>query len=126
MTKPTLAIPILLLLSALGFTQQHHRDPLNDQEIDKVRDAAQEPDARLKLYIEFARARLEKLQQVHSDAKATDREQQTRDAIRDSGTARPVLRTASRKSSRSSARRMTSSGAPISSAPNRRSASASV
>ena len=56
---------------------------MNDQEIDKVRDAAQEPDARLKLYVEFARARLEKLQQVHSDAKATDPEQQTRDAIRD-------------------------------------------
>jgi hypothetical protein len=78
-------LPILLTLlatiAALG--QAHHRDPLSDAEIDKIRDAAQIPEERLKLYIQFARARLEKVQQVHSDAKATDRGKQTRDALQD-------------------------------------------
>ncbi len=49
----------------------------------KIRDTAQIPEARLKLYIEFARARLEKVQQIHSDPKAADREQQIRDALQD-------------------------------------------
>jgi hypothetical protein len=83
MTKAGVAIPILLLLAVSAGSQQHHRDPLNDLEINKLRDAAQFPDVRLKLYVEFARSRLDKLQQVRADAKATNREQQTRDALQD-------------------------------------------
>ena len=83
MTKLRFAIPLLLLLTVLAAAQQHHRDPLSDLEIDKLRDAAQLPEVRLKLYVEFARARLEKLQQVRADTKAADREQQTRDALQD-------------------------------------------
>jgi hypothetical protein len=73
----------LVLLAFLGIAagQTHHHDPLNDQEIDKLRDTAQEPEERLKLYIEFARTRLDRMQQVHADPKATDRESQTRDAL---------------------------------------------
>jgi hypothetical protein len=80
MTKGRIAVPLLLAL-AISAAAQHHRDPLTDPEINKVRDAAQLPEIRLKLYVEFARARLDKLQQVHSDPKATDRTQQTRDAL---------------------------------------------
>lgn len=83
MTKARFAIPILLLLTANAVAQQHHRDPLNDLEINKLRDAALLPEVRLKLYVEFARARLDKLQQVRADTKASDREQQTRDALQD-------------------------------------------
>ncbi len=78
-----LAIAGLLLLATSAAGQQHKRDPLNDLEIDKIRDAAQTPDVRLKLYVEFARARLDKLQQVHSDPKATNRDDQMRDALQD-------------------------------------------
>ena len=80
MTKGRIAVPLLLVL-AISAAVQHHRDPLTDPEINKVRDAAQLPEIRLKLYVEFARARLDKLQQVHSDPKATDRTQQTREAL---------------------------------------------
>jgi hypothetical protein len=75
----------LVVLAFLGVAagQTHHHDPLNDVEIEKLRDTAQEPEERLKLYIEFARARLEKMQQTHADPKATDRESQTRDALQD-------------------------------------------
>jgi hypothetical protein len=83
MTKAAFTILLLATLAVPSFTQQHHRDPLNDLEIEKIRDAAQEPEIRLKLYIEFSRARLDKLQQVHSDPKAADRDQQMRAAIQD-------------------------------------------
>jgi hypothetical protein len=79
-------IPLFISLAlscGIGFGQVHHHDPLSPAEIDKVRDAAQEPEQRLKLYVEFARARLDKMQQIHSDPKATDRENQTRDALQD-------------------------------------------
>ncbi|HZR66991.1 MAG TPA: hypothetical protein VFA85_17765 [Terriglobales bacterium] len=76
-------LPLVLLSTSLAFAQTHHHDPLTNAEIDKIRDAAQMPDIRLKLYVEFSRARLEKLQQVHADPKATDRQQQTRDALQD-------------------------------------------
>src|ERR1700688_4510486 len=77
--------PLLFLLISSMFVagQAHRHDPLSDAEIDKVRDAAQIPEVRLKLYIAFARTRLDKVQQIHSDPKATDREQQTRDALQE-------------------------------------------
>ncbi len=66
-----------------AFGQAHHRDPLTESEIDKIRDSAQIPEVRLKLYVEFARARLENIQKTRSDTKAKDREEQTRDALQD-------------------------------------------
>jgi ABC-type transporter Mla subunit MlaD len=82
-TGARFVMPILLLLAVSAGAQQHQRDPLSDLEIDKLRDAAQLPDVRLKLYVDFARARLDKLQLVHADTKAADREQQTRAALQD-------------------------------------------
>jgi len=67
-----------LLLSAWA---QLRREPLNPVEIDQLRDAAQEPAARIKLFIEFARARLAALEQIRNDPKATDRAQQTHDKL---------------------------------------------
>ena len=83
MIRRTLAGALLLVVGVVAFAQRHRRDPLTDPEVDQIRDAAMEPEIRLKLYIEFARARLDKLQQAHSDPKATDRDQQTRAAIQD-------------------------------------------
>lgn len=84
MIKRLLPIALsLMIVMATAFAQAHHRDPLTEGEIDKIRDSAQEPDIRLKLYVEFARARLESVQKVHSDTKATEREKQTRDALQD-------------------------------------------
>jgi len=68
---------------AMSAAAQRRRDPLTGPEVDKVRDAAQEPEIRLKLYIEFARARLEKLQQVRSGDNKGDQPKQTRDALQD-------------------------------------------
>jgi len=78
------AISLLLLLAtSAGFAQQGRRDPLNDLEVDKLRDSAQEPEIRLKLYIEFARTRLDKVQQLHADPKAENRDEKTKAALQD-------------------------------------------
>jgi len=47
---------------------QRHAD-LAPAEIDQLRDAAMEPDIRLKLYLKFARTRLTQLEQVRTDPK---------------------------------------------------------
>jgi len=71
----------MLLLSTVW--AQRRRDPLNPLEQDQLRDAAQEPSERLKLYIQFSRTRLTSLEQTRSDPKLTDRGQQTRDRLQD-------------------------------------------
>src|SRR5471032_2509787 len=58
-------------------------DPLNQLEIDQLRDTAQEPELRLKLYIKFARTRLDAIEQTRSDPKVTDKAQQTHDRLQD-------------------------------------------
>ena len=73
-----LALAILLLSTAWA---QRRRDPLNPLEEDQLRDAAQDPAERLKLYIVFARTRLTSLEQMRADPKVTDRAQQTRDRL---------------------------------------------
>ena len=71
-----------LLLLPIVFAAPRH-DPLTPAEIDQLRDTAQEPDQRLKLYLKFARARLGVVEQVRSDPKLTDRGQETHDRLQD-------------------------------------------
>jgi len=75
-----LAVGLLLLSTVWAQTR---RDPLNPLEQDQLRDAAQEPADRLKLYIQFSRTRLSSLEQMRADPKVTDRPQQTRDRLQD-------------------------------------------
>jgi hypothetical protein len=84
MRRETLA-RVLLLAFLLGSvaTAQKRRDPLTQPEIDQIRDASWEPRDRLKLYVQFARARLVKLEQVRSDPKTKDRATQTHDLLDD-------------------------------------------
>jgi hypothetical protein len=62
---------------------QHQREPLSQLEIDQLRDAAQEPAPRIKLFIQFARTRLVSLEQMRADPKVTDRAQQTHDKLQE-------------------------------------------
>ncbi len=79
--KITYMVLALSLLSTVW--AQRRRDPLNPLEADQLRDAAQEPAARLKLYILFARTRLASLEQVRADPKVADRGKQTHDRLQD-------------------------------------------
>ncbi len=76
-------VAVLLLIPCAALAQRQKRDPLSDLEVDKLRDAAQTPDVRLKLYLEFARTRLDRLQQAKADTKAADRDEQMQDALQD-------------------------------------------
>jgi len=71
-------LPLVLLTLAWG---QFRAEPLNPKEIDLLRDAAQQPAQRLKLYVDFARARLVALEQMRADPKVKDRAQQTHDKL---------------------------------------------
>jgi hypothetical protein len=81
-----LAGPLLCLLSypfCSPLSGQGHRDPLNPLEIDQLRDAMLDPDERLKLYVQFSRDRLTKLEQMRSNPKTTERGRQTHDMLED-------------------------------------------
>src|SRR6266566_1728 len=69
--------------ATLSLSAQRRRDPLNPLEIDQLRDAMLDPDQRLKLYVKFSRDRMNKLEQMRSDPKATDRARQTHDMLED-------------------------------------------
>jgi uncharacterized coiled-coil DUF342 family protein len=79
-----LCVLIIAILSTTRLTYaQKHRDPLTQPEIEKIRDTSWEPKLRLPLYVDFARARLVKLEQIRSDPKSTDRAKQTHDLLDD-------------------------------------------
>lgn len=73
---------VAMLSTSLMYAQRH-RDPLTQPEIEKIRDTSWEPRLRLPLYVDFARARLVKLEQIRSDPKSTDRAKQTHDLLDD-------------------------------------------
>jgi hypothetical protein len=73
----------VVLLVACGMQAQHRREPLTQPEIDQIRDASWEPKQRLTLYVQFARARLVKLEQMRNDPKTVDRPRQTHDLLDD-------------------------------------------
>lgn len=82
--KPSHLVCGLLLFFVPAFAfGQRHRDPLTQPEIDQIRDTSWEPKLRLPLYVQFARARLVKLEEVRSDPKAKDRARQTHDLLDD-------------------------------------------
>lgn len=58
-------------LLLIGFVapaiSQRTRDPLTDKEVDDLREAAQEPQKRMKLLISFAKARMEMIEHMRSD-----------------------------------------------------------
>jgi hypothetical protein len=83
-----LGLGLLLVLPIVASTwsslrAERRRDPLNQLEIDQLRDAMLDPDTRLKLYVQFSRDRMSKLEQMRSDPKTKDRAAQTHDMLED-------------------------------------------
>ena len=73
----------LMLSVPVASLAQRHRDPLTPQEVSQVRDTSWEPKLRLPLYVDFARTRLVKLEEMRNDPKAKDRAKQTHDLLDD-------------------------------------------
>jgi len=61
---------------------QHH-DPLNEKEVDQMREAADYPNKRLELMVGFARARITAIDQLTKDKSAKDRPLQIHDTLQD-------------------------------------------
>jgi hypothetical protein len=79
-------IALLLLWGVALLSASHgqrNRDPLAPAEVDQLRDQALEPDLRLKLFVQFARKRLDVIDKARSDPKVTDRGSATRDGLQD-------------------------------------------
>lgn len=74
---------LLLIVTPNSSVAQRHRDPLTQEEINQVRDTSWEPKLRLPLYLQFARSRLVKLEEIRTDPKTKDRAKQTHDLLDD-------------------------------------------
>lgn len=73
----------MLLIAAPIWPQTHDRDPLNDKEVDQLRETAQEPEKRLHLMVDFTKARMDSIEKLRSDPKAKDRGSQIHDLLED-------------------------------------------
>jgi len=77
---------LCVLTASLLFSRAEaaeRREPLTDPEIDQLRDVALDPELRLKLYLKFARSRLDSLEKARSDRGLADRAQQIHDRLQD-------------------------------------------
>jgi uncharacterized coiled-coil DUF342 family protein len=74
---------LLLLFAPSPSVAQRHRDPLTQEEIGQVRDTSWEPKLRLPLYVQFARTRLVKMEEIRNDPKSKARAKQTHDLLDD-------------------------------------------
>jgi hypothetical protein len=81
---PFLVWLVLLMCSLAQYSAAQHRDPLNEKEIDEMREAADYPDKRLSLMVSFARARMVSIEQLRADpTSGKDRPMQVHDLLQD-------------------------------------------
>ena len=82
--RPFIYFGLTLLMTVPLWSQVRERDPLNEKEVDQLREAAMEPEKRLKLMVDFTRARMTTLEQLRNDPKAAkDRGQKIHDLLED-------------------------------------------
>jgi len=72
-----------ILLTGAGWAQGHRSDVLSPDEVDQIRETAQEPQDRLKLYIQFARVRLDAAEKSRTDPQVKDHAQAVHDHLHD-------------------------------------------
>ncbi len=79
---------IILLILALASTSfaQFGRDPLTQAEIQDLREARQDPEARLKLFVRYARLRMDSIDRMRNDPRvAATRGPELHDLLEDLG-----------------------------------------
>jgi hypothetical protein len=88
--RPTFLSLIVLLCCWGGVRaagQTRDKDPLNDKEIDEMRDTADYPDKRIELMVKFARARMIQIDNLRIDpTQGKDRPQQIHDRLQEFST----------------------------------------
>jgi hypothetical protein len=68
----------LLASSSLSLYAQKDRDPLNDNEVDQIRELRDQPVQRIKLYLKFIEERIATIKQLGPNPKAEDRKAELR------------------------------------------------
>src|SRR5882762_3814498 len=84
--KHTRRLSVLLLFSllmSLPCLAEKRYDPLNQKEIDDLRETNMEPEKRLKLFITYARARLTSMEEARANPKTANRGEITHDWLTD-------------------------------------------
>ena len=83
-TRGLTYLAITLLIGLPLCSQVRDRDPLTEKEVDQLRETAIEPEKRLKLMVDFTKARMVAIEQLRSDPKmAKDRGQKIHDLLED-------------------------------------------
>jgi hypothetical protein len=82
-SRIVLSLAFMVGMALAPARAQRRSDPLTQEEIDLLRDSAVEAEPRMKLYVQFARARLVKLEQMRADPKVKDRPAQTHQMLED-------------------------------------------
>src|SRR5258706_7836797 len=81
------AIVLFLLVAGTLSQADKRRDPLTEAEVAKIRDSSDEPQKRILLYVQYAKARLLAIEQLRADNKLkTDRGKQIHDLLEDFAT----------------------------------------
>lgn len=80
--RARIATLVLVAASWQPLFAQHHAS-LTSAEVDQLRDAAMEPNDRLRLYLKFLRDRLDTLEKIRTDPKITDKPAQIHDHLQD-------------------------------------------
>ena len=82
-TVCTCVLAALLFLPA-AYAAAQKRDPLNEKEVDQMRETADMPDKRLEALVQFTRLRVNSVEQLQANAKtAKDRPMQIHDLLED-------------------------------------------
>lgn len=82
--RPAMAVLLVLLALPAGSQRRFPRDPLTPAETDEIREAADQPDQKLKLFIKFTRARMEAIDQLRAAPKPpADRGARIHDLLED-------------------------------------------
>ena len=82
--SPPRLVAVLLLIACSAASADKKRDPLTYAEVDQIRETTQEPEKRIPLYVQFAKARLLAIEQLRADNKLkTDRGKQIHDLLED-------------------------------------------
>lgn len=79
--RASLLLPLAALLCALPLRAQKDKDPLNENEVDQIRELRDQPIQRIKLYQKFIEDRIATIKQIGPNPKAEDRKAELRSKL---------------------------------------------
>ncbi len=81
--RPSLALSLILLMVNAPLYSRGHRDPLNNAEIEQMREIADQPPLRMKLMLKFAESRMVSIDEARVQKPSADRTKLVHDFLED-------------------------------------------